>query len=49
MVPHAPAEGWVQLRESGANANDEWFLGMGEIIEDGRIAPRRLILGGREL
>ena len=49
VVPHAPAEGWVQLRESGANANDEWFLGMGEIIEDGRIAPRRLIFGGREL
>ena len=47
LVPHAPAEGWVQLRESCSN--DDWFLGMGEIMEDGRIAPRRLILGGREL
>ena len=47
LVPHAPAEGWVQLRESCSN--DDWFLGMGEIMEDGRIAPRRLVLGGREL
>ena len=47
LVPHAPAEGWVQLRESCSS--DDWFLGMGEIMEDGRIAPRRLILGGREL
>ena len=47
LVPHAPVEGWVQLRESCSN--DDWFLGMGEIMEDGRIAPRRLILGGREL
>ncbi len=47
LVPHAPSEGWVQLRESCSN--DEWFLGMGEIMEDGRVAPRRLILGERKL
>ena len=47
VVPHAPSEGWVQLRESCLN--DEWFLGMGEIMEDGRVAPRRLILGERKL
>ncbi|GIT39464.1 MAG: hypothetical protein Ct9H300mP8_06600 [Gammaproteobacteria bacterium] len=47
LVPHAPAEGWVQLRESCSKTTG--FLGVGEIMEDGRIAPRRLILGGREL
>ena len=47
VVPHAPTEGWVQLRESCSN--DEWFLGMGEIMEDGRVAPRRLIVGERKL
>ena len=47
LVPHAPSEGWVQLRESCSN--EEWFLGMGEIMEDGRVAPRRLIMGERKL
>ncbi|MCI0400514.1 MAG: tRNA pseudouridine(55) synthase TruB [Gammaproteobacteria bacterium] len=38
VVPHAPTEGWVRLY---SNANT--FLGVGEVLEDGRIAPRRLI------
>jgi len=33
----APTAGWVQL------FNDEVFLGIGQILEDGRIAPKRLI------
>ena len=38
QVPHAPSQGWVQLeREDGL------FLGIGQIMEDGRVAPRRLI------
>ena len=39
-APRAPTEGWVRLR-----AEDERFLGVGEVLDDGRIAPRRL-LGG---
>ena len=36
-VPRAPAEGWVRLFQAGT------FLGMGVVLDDGRIAPRRLI------
>jgi tRNA pseudouridine55 synthase len=36
LVPKAPTEGWVRLY-----ADDE-FLGVGEILDDGRVAPRRL-------
>ena len=37
-VPRAPTSGWVRLR-----AENERFLGVGEVLDDGRIAPRRLI------
>lgn len=38
VVPHAPTQGLVRLyAESGE------FLGAGEVLDDGRIAPRRLI------
>jgi tRNA pseudouridine55 synthase len=37
-IQGAPAEGWVRL----LNAKDD-FLGVGEALEDGRIAPRRLL------
>jgi tRNA pseudouridine55 synthase len=37
MVPHAPTEGWVRLYGDGE------FLGVGEVLDDGRIAPRRLV------
>ena len=40
-VPHAPTEGWVRL-----HADDERFIGVGEVLDDGRIAPRRLIGAG---
>ena len=44
IVPHAPTGGWVQLLEAvGAETR---FLGVGEILEDGRVAPRRLLAGG---
>ena len=39
LVPHAPARGRVRLYEG-----DERFLGIGEILDDGRVAPRRLLL-----
>jgi tRNA pseudouridine55 synthase len=38
LVPHAPTEGWVRLYEGESH-----FLGMGEILDDGRVAPRRLM------
>lgn len=42
FVPHAPTNGWVRLCEGG-DSNHSKFLGIGEVLEDGRIAPRRLI------
>jgi len=38
LVPHAPTSGWVRLY-----AGNRDFLGMGEILDDGRVAPRRLM------
>jgi len=37
MVPHAPTHGWVRIYDQ------EHFLGLGEIQDDGMIAPRRMI------
>ncbi len=39
FVPRAPTEGWVRLREG------ERFLGVGRILDDGRVAPKRLVGG----
>ena len=42
MVPRAPTQGWVRLalqNESSATS----FIGVGEVMDDGRIAPRRLV------
>jgi tRNA pseudouridine55 synthase len=42
MVPNAPRDGIVRVAlDSGE------FLGVGEILDDGRVAPRRLIVTGR--
>ncbi|MFT4519812.1 MAG: tRNA pseudouridine55 synthase [Halioglobus sp.] len=42
MVPNAPCNGIVRVAlETGE------FLGVGEILDDGRVAPRRLIVTGR--
>ncbi len=39
LVPNAPCNGMVRVAlESGE------FLGVGEILDDGRVAPRRLIV-----
>lgn len=38
LVPHAPTSGLVRIREEGGQ-----FLGVGEVLDDGRITPRRLI------
>ena len=42
LVPNAPCDGMVRIAlETGE------FLGVGEILDDGRVAPRRLIVTGR--
>ena len=40
QVAHAPTDGWVQICEL---AEKDRFLGVGEILTDGRVAPRRLV------
>ena len=44
LIPHAPTSGWVRLSESGTEEENS-FLGVGEVLDDGRVAPRRLIVG----
>jgi len=39
QVPKAPSQGWVRLM--GEKPND--FIGVGHILEDGRVAPKRLV------
>lgn len=38
MIPHAPTEGLVRIY-----TEDQHFLGIGEVLNDGRISPKRLI------
>jgi tRNA pseudouridine55 synthase len=38
VVPRAPTEGYVRLFESG-----ERFVGVGQVMDDGRIGPKRLV------
>ena len=38
LVPHAPTKGWVKIYQGR-----ETFLGVGQVLDDGRIAPRRLL------
>lgn len=38
LIPHSPLDGWVKL-----TSPEGLFLGMGIVLEDGRIAPKRLI------
>ena len=41
LVPHAPTEGWVRIFAGG-----DRFVGVGEVLDDGRVAPRRLMSAG---
>ena len=41
LVPHAPTTGWVRLY-----MGEKQFMGVGEILDDGRVAPRRLLNTG---
>lgn len=38
LIPHAPTQGYVKLISSDRN-----FIGIGVILSDGRVAPKRLI------
>jgi tRNA pseudouridine55 synthase len=40
FVPKAPTQGWVKLHTA-----DRRFLGVGRVLDDGRVAPKRLIGG----
>lgn len=42
IVPRAPTEGWVRIHEDVDGGSR--FLGVGEVLDDGRIAPRRLVV-----
>lgn len=42
IVPHAPTSGWVRLAEILEDDSCR-FIGVGEILDDGRVAPRRLV------
>jgi len=41
LVPHAPTAGWVRIFAGG-----DRFVGVGEVLDDGRVAPRRLMNSG---
>lgn len=41
LVPKAPTRGWVRLYDQSGS-----FLGVGEIEDDGKVAPRRLMIAG---
>ena len=42
QVSKAPTAGWVSI--FSASDDKDTFIGVGEIIEDGRVAPRRLVV-----
>ncbi len=48
QISNAPTEGWVRIFSEAVNNDnevvEETFLGVGEVLEDGRIAPRRLVV-----
>lgn len=43
LVPQAPTSGWVRLSER-LDEGSTRFLGVGEVLNDGRVAPRRLVV-----
>ena len=43
QIAKAPTTGWVRIFSESPEPNGEAFIGVGEIMEDGRVAPRRLV------
>ncbi len=44
QISNAPTSGWVSIFEEAMN-DEVAFIGVGEILDDGKIAPRRLVAG----
>ena len=44
QVAGSPTSGWVRLFNETTVQNDADFIGVGEILDDGKIAPRRLVV-----
>lgn len=42
QVANAPTEGWVSIFSESDEHQDE-FIGVGEIMDDGKVAPRRIV------
>jgi len=45
IVAHAPRSGLVRLSAVSEQGRSR-FMGVGEILDDGRVAPRRLVVAG---
>jgi tRNA pseudouridine55 synthase len=44
QVPKAPTSGWVKLFAAKSHSTEPYqFIGIGQVLEDGRITPRRLL------
>lgn len=43
QIARAPTNGWVRIFSEGPDEQAHEFLGVGEILEDGKVAPRRLV------
>lgn len=43
QVSQCPGDGWVTLYQLSKEGDGKAFIGVGEILDDGRVAPRRLI------
>ena len=43
QIANAPTTGWVSIFSESGVPNEE-FIGVGEVMDDGRIAPRRLVV-----
>ena len=52
QISNAPTKGWVRIFSEPDDSNEDAaeesvtdnFIGVGEVLEDGRIAPRRLVM-----
>jgi len=44
QVASSPTSGWVRIFNESRIQDESNFLGVGEILDDGRIAPRRLVV-----
>ena len=44
QISRAPTSGWVRIFSEATDKQDATFLGVGEILEDGRVTPRRLVV-----